>query len=263
MKLKIRNRYLTRCLINKHKIILLNYTFSEIITSLLLFILPYSLRVFAFSFPAVLHHPGVLQNLIIFCYLEFPAHAESWIMKRTGNRLSKLDCTSQMSLLQLLQLLQLLHLLRNDAIRCNGEAKTIECALHYYFVCLFATVRAPFFPPQDSIGEAFRNRAAVWWLLSKFVKACQNDDVHAKGASTPSTRLLFSRFSSVAPRFFLLLFFYHYPIRSFQIRSTRENLVSLKVPFATIHRRRYLFSCWYSFFLARSSKLFSRNSTTT
>lgn len=203
MKLKIRNRYLTRCLINKHKIILLNYTFSEIITPLLLFILPYSLRVLAFSFAAVLHHPGVLQNLIIFCYLEFAAHAEPWIMKRTGNRLSKHDCTSQMSLLQLLQLL---HLLRNDAIRCNGEAKTIECALHYYFVCLFATVRAPFFPPQDTIGEAFRNRAAMWWLLSKFVKACQNDDVHAKGASTPSTRLLFSRFSSVAPRFFFSFF---------------------------------------------------------
>lgn len=57
--------------------------------------------------------------------------------------------------------------------------------------------------------------------------------------------------------------FYHYPVRLFQIRFTRENLVPLKVPFATTHRRRYLFSCWYSVLLARSLKLFSQNSTAT
>lgn len=98
--------------------------------------------------------------------------------------------------------------------RRNSEA--VECELHYYFDCSFATVRASLLPRPDSIRTAFRIRAAVWWLLSKFVKACQNGNapVERGGLLPLPPSLLFSRFSSVVPLFFRSFLTFHYRPRS-------------------------------------------------
>lgn len=96
----------------------------------------------------------------------------------------------------------------------------------------------PSFSPSDSIGEAFRIRTPVRWLLSKFVKACQNDDTGWKGIATPSSHPFVFTYLERRSTFFPFYFLHYsslFPASDLyegenSKRSHRWNVVAICFP---------------------------------